>query len=195
MKNELISFEQIEKVCSSYMSQEELELINIYYKEACDIYKGMKRETGEDYIYHPLAVAYILSCLKMDPVTIGCALIHEVLSKEKMTEEEIEEKFGKESLEIIRSLTKIGSIKRTFKKEFNIDHDRRVVVGLAENPKVLFIRLADRTHNMRSLYIFDKEHQKYIIEETQICKNILTWEDCVLLSICARQIFKLDIMG
>lgn len=168
--NELKSFDDIMQVCSSYMKEDELKLVENYYGVAKRIYKGMKRETGEDYIYHPIAVAYILSCLKMDPITIGSALIHEALLKEKMTEEEIEKEFNEETLEIVKNLTKISNIKRTFKKETNVEHDRRVIVGLAENPKALFIKLADRTHNMRTLYVFDEDHQKEIIEETQ---NIL----------------------
>lgn len=162
--------EALEKKLSTYMTDENLELIKKYYKKALEIYDGMKRKTGEEYILHPIAVAGILASLKMDPVTIGSALLHEALLLDKMTEEEIERDFGEETKEIIVCLTKISNVKRTFKKESNVDHDRRVVVGLAENPKALFIRLADRTHNMRSLYVFPKEHREEIIEETQ---NIL----------------------
>lgn len=164
------SFEDIKKITSTYMTDEELNLLNDYYLDAKRIYKGMKRKTGEDYINHPLNCAYILTCLKMDPVTIGCSLIHEALLKNLMSEEELEEKYGPETLEIIKNLTTISNIKRTFKKDSNVEHDRRVVVGLAENPKALFIRLADRTDNMRTLEVFSEEHRNEIIEET---KNIL----------------------
>lgn len=163
-------YKTLEKKLATYMTEENLELINKYYLKALEIYKDMKRKTGEEYISHPIAVADILASLKMDPVTIGSALLHEALLLDKMTEEEIEEEFGEETKEIIVCLTKISNVKRTFKKESNVDHDRRVVVGLAENPKALFIRLADRTHNMRSLYVFPKEHREELIEETQ---NIL----------------------
>lgn len=168
--NELKSFDDVIKLCSMYMNEEEIQIIERYYEKAKEIYIGMKRQSGEDYIYHPLAVAYILANLKMDPTTIGCALIHECLLQDKMNEEEIEKMFGSEALSIIKSLTKISNIKRTFKKDTNVDHDRRVIVGLAENPKALFIKLADRTHNMRTLYVFDEEHKQEIIEETE---NIL----------------------
>ncbi len=168
--NEKKSFDDIKNLCSKYMNEEELKIIQKYYEQSIIIYKDMKRKTGEDYIHHPLNVAYILACLKMDPISIGCSLIHEAIIQNKMSEEQIENMFGSESLSIIKSLTKLSNIKRTFNKETNIEHDRRVIVGLAENPKALFIRLADRTDNMRTLYVFDKEHQKEIIEETE---NIL----------------------
>lgn len=108
--------EALEKKLSTYMTDENLELIKKYYKKALEIYDGMKRKTGEEYILHPIAVAGILASLKMDPVTIGSALLHEALLLDKMTEEEIERDFGEETKEIIVCLTKISNVKRTFKK-------------------------------------------------------------------------------
>ena len=105
--------EALEKKLSTYMTDENLELIKKYYKKALEIYDGMKRKTGEEYILHPIAVAGILASLKMDPVTIGSALLHEALLLDKMTEEEIERDFGEETKEIIVCLTKISNVKRT----------------------------------------------------------------------------------
>ena len=73
----LITYEDLTKLLKTYMSLDDLKIIDEYYEEAKDVFKDMKRETGEDYIYHPIAVAYTLAELKMDPVTIGSALIHE----------------------------------------------------------------------------------------------------------------------
>ena len=97
------------------MDHEYVDFINEYYNQAKIIYSDMKRETGEDYILHPINVAYILAELKMDPVTIGCALIHEAITLNKMTYEEIEEMFGSESAIIVSSITKISNLKQTFK--------------------------------------------------------------------------------
>ena len=150
---------------NKYMDSTYVDFVDRYYQQALIIYADMKRETGEDYIYHPINVAYILAELKMDPVTIGCALIHEAISLDKMTYEEIEEMFGTESADIVNSITKISHLKQTFKVN-NPEKYRRIIVGLSENPATLFIKFADRLHNLRSLTVHDKEHQKYIIDET-----------------------------
>ena len=160
------SYEELVDVLKTYMAPEYIEFINKYYEQAKIVYAGMKRETGEDYIYHPINVAYILADLKMDPVTIACALIHEAITLGKMTYEEVEEMFGTESANIVNSITKISNLKQTFKIN-NPEKYRRIIVGLSENPATLFIKFADRLHNLRTLKVHDKEHQKYIIDETQ----------------------------
>ena len=160
------TYEDLVDVLKTYMAPEYIEFINKYYEQAKNIYAGMKRETGEDYIYHPINVAYILADLKMDPVTIACALIHEAITLGKMTYEEVEEMFGTESANIVNSITKISNLKQTFKIN-NPEKYRRIIVGLSENPATLFIKFADRLHNLRTLKVHDKEHQKYIIDETQ----------------------------
>lgn len=160
------TYEDLVDVLKTYMAPEYIEFINKYYEQAKVVYAGMKRETGEDYIYHPINVAYILADLKMDPVTIACALIHEAITLGKMTYEEVEEMFGTESANIVNSITKISNLKQTFKIN-NPEKYRRIIVGLSENPATLFIKFADRLHNLRTLRVHDKEHQKYIIDETQ----------------------------
>ena len=160
------TYEDLVESIKTYMALEYIEFINKYYEQAKKVYAGMKRETGEDYIYHPINVAYILADLKMDPVTIACALIHEAITLGKMTYEEVEEMFGTESANIVNSITKISNLKQTFKIN-NPEKYRRIIVGLSENPATLFIKFADRLHNLRTLRVHDKEHQKYIIDETQ----------------------------
>lgn len=169
-KSNIILYDDLVNLLKTYMNKEEINLINKYYKEAEDIYKDMKRVTGEDYIYHPIAVAYALAELKMDPITIGSALIHESITLNKRTYEDIKEKFGEETAIILQSYSKISNLKRTFKKENNVERYRRIIVGLSENPKALFIKFADRLHNIKTIYVHDKEHQKEIIDETM---NIL----------------------
>ena len=159
-------YNELMDLLKSYMENEYIDFINKYYDQAKIIYEGMKRETGEDYILHPINVAYILAELKMDPLTIGCALIHEAISLEKMTFEEIEKMFGNESANIVSSVTKISNLRRTFKID-NPEKYRRIIVGLCENPATLFIKFADRLHNLRTLKVHSESHQKYIIDETQ----------------------------
>lgn len=147
------------------MDKEYIDFINEYYEQAKIVYDGMKRQSGEDYILHPINVAYILATLKMDPLTIGCALIHEAISLGKMTYDEIKDMFGEDSAIIVSSITKISNLKQTFKID-NPEKYRRIIVGLSENPSTLFIKFADRLHNLRTLKVHDEVHQKYIIDET-----------------------------
>lgn len=158
------NYDDLIKILSTYFSKEDLSDIEEYYKYAEEIYKGMKRLTGEDYIYHPINVAYLLAELKMDKITIGCALIHEAIYFEKDTYENILEKFGEETAEIVQSITKISNLKRTFKN--NIERYRKIVVGLADDPKSIFIKLADRLDNLKTIYVHPVEHQMDIVEET-----------------------------
>ena len=159
-------YNELLDLLKTYMEDEYIDFINKYYEQAKIIYEGMKRETGEDYILHPINVAYILAELKMDPLTIGCALIHEAISLNKMTYEEIENMFDSDSANIVNSITKISNLRRTFKID-NPEKYRRIIVGLCENPATLFIKFADRLHNLRTLKVHSESHQKYIIDETQ----------------------------
>ena len=159
------NYNDLINILEGYMSNEYVSFIDNYYNQAKIIYDGMKRYTGEDYIFHAINVAYILAMHKMDPVTIGCALIHEAISLDKMTYEEVEDMFGSDSANIVNSIAKISNLKQTFKNG-NPEKYRRIIVGLSENPATLFIKFADRLHNLRTLKVHDEEHQKYIIDET-----------------------------
>ncbi len=160
------SYNELVDVLKTYMESEYIDFIDKYYQEAVKIYEGMKRKTGVDYIVHPVNVAYILATYKMDPLTIGCALIHEAISLDKMSYEELEEKFDKQTADIVNSVSKISSLRQTFKVN-NPEKYRRIILGLSENPATLFIKFADRLHNLRTLNVHAPTHQKYILEETQ----------------------------
>ena len=163
-----MKYEDLLEKISKYMNEEEQETVNKYYECAKDIYDGMKRLTGEDYICHPIRVAGVLADLKIDCLAIGCALIHEAITLEKMSYEEVSEKFGEDTADILNQVTKLSHLKRTFANTKN-DEDkyRRIVVGLSANPLSLFIKLADRLDNLRSVDVHDKEHMLELIDETE----------------------------
>lgn len=160
-------YKKLITILKSYMDEDRINIVNKYYEKATIIYDGMNRLSGEEYICHPLRVSIILAELKMDALTIGCGLIHEALTLEKMTEEEVKEEFGEEVFSILSSITKISRLKRTFNKDNDKDKYRRIVVGLSENPITLFIKLADRLDNLRTIDPFDDEHIKEVASETE----------------------------
>ena len=159
-------YQKLKEILSTYMNEEQLKTIDKYYEYALKIYDGMNRLSGEEYVCHPLRVAIILAELKMDTLTIGSALIHEAVTLEKVTPEEICEEFSEDVSNILVSVSKISHLKRTFKND-DPDKYRRIIVGLSENPITLFIKLADRLDNLRTIDPFDKEHINEVVDETE----------------------------
>lgn len=168
MENKETEYKKLMDIIGSYMSSENIDVINNYYNYALKIYDGMTRMTGEEYICHSIRVAKILADLHMDTLTIGCALIHEAITLELVPPEEIDNKFGVDTLTILTSLSKLSHLKRTFTKNNNdADKYRRIVVGLSENPISLFIKLADRLDNLRTMYPHSTDHIKEVVMETE----------------------------
>lgn len=159
-------YQKLKEILSTYMNEEQLKTIDRYYEYAVKIYDGMNRLSGEEYVCHSVRVATILAELKMDTLTIGSALIHEAVTLEKVTPEEISEEFSEDVSNILVSVSKISHLKRTFKND-DPDKYRRIIVGLSENPITLFIKLADRLDNLRTIDSFDKEHINEVVDETE----------------------------
>lgn len=159
-------YQKLKEILSTYMNEEQLKTIDRYYEYAVKIYDGMNRLSGEEYVCHSVRVATILAELKMDTLTIGSALVHEAVTLEKASPEEISEEFSEDVSNILVSVSKISHLKRTFKND-DPDKYRRIVVGLSENPITLFIKLADRLDNLRTIDPFDKEHINEVVDETE----------------------------
>ncbi len=168
VKDDIITFEELYKeVKDNIQNTEELLKIKEAYQFALDRHKGQKRLTGEDFITHPIKVAYIVNSLSVDAVTIEAALLHEVLNEGKATFEEVQEQFGETVAMIVLSLNKINKLELTDESESSAIYLRKVLVGLATDVRVLFIKLADRLHNMRTNYAINPKKQKQKAYETQ----------------------------
>lgn len=168
MHDQQITFESIyEKLEKQDISQEYLTKITESYNFAKKEHAGYKRLSGDDYITHPLHVTNILIDLNVDETTIIAALLHEVLNNgHSATYEEVEAKFGSDVAKIVESISKINKLELVDNKESSAIYLRKVLVGLAEDPRVLYIKLADRLHNMRTNWAIKKEEQKQKAEET-----------------------------
>lgn len=165
MKIEL-NFEDLKKKLKNNFNESELEEIKTAYDFAEESHRGKTRLTNEPYITHPLNVALILSDLNVDKITIMGALLHEVLNNGNTTEEELEETFGSELANIVKTISTINKLELTDDKESSAIYLRKVLVGLAEDVRVLFIKLADRLHNMRTIWAVRPEKQKRKANET-----------------------------
>ena len=126
-------------------------LIRRSYAYAAEKHKDQKRNSGEPYIIHPLNTAFILAKLKMDDPTICAGLMHDVLEDTSVTKEEMEKEFGKEITSIVDGVTKLKKIQSKSKFENQADNYRKMVVAMANDIRVIIVKLADRLHNLRTL--------------------------------------------
>ena len=161
------SFEQLEEKLKTYINDEEdLNLIKRAYNYASVKHFGEKRLTGEDYITHPLSVAYILTSINADATTIAAALLHDVFYVSDAEEDEVKEQFGDDILSIVKGVTKINRLKFSGDSQSIIKNQRKILVGLSEDVRVIIIKLADRLHNMKTIYALDERKQKETSRET-----------------------------
>ncbi len=165
--NPNLTFEELyEKVSTYITSKAERKRLSEAYQFASEKHFGQKRLTGEDYIVHPLNVAYILSDINADAATLCAALLHDVIEDCDCTYEEVEKKFGKEIADLVNGVTKINRLKFTCDNEAVIANHRKILVGLCEDVRILIIKFADRLHNMRTLWILPEKKQKDKAKET-----------------------------
>jgi len=168
MNSEIITYEDLyKKISKNLTSSEDLDFIRKAYEFANNIHAGEFRLSGEAYINHCLNVAMTITDLNYDAVTLVVAIIHNTLENEKTTLEEIEEKFGGEVAKLIDSVNKINKLELSDSTEASAIYLRKVLVGLALDVRVLYIKLAVRLQNMRTLYAIKPYKQKLTAIETE----------------------------
>lgn len=154
------------EVCKYIISEEDRHMISKAYLYSYEKHFGRKRRTGEDHIIHPLNVAYILSDINADYQTICAALIHDVIEDCGVTKEEIVNEFSLEIANLVDGITKINKLNVSGDSESVLASHRKIIVGLTEDVRVIIIKLADRLHNMRTLWILNEHKQKETAKET-----------------------------
>lgn len=165
--NPNITFDEVFSKVSLYITKEEdRKLITKSYLFAYEKHFGQKRHTGEDYIVHPLNVAYILSDINADTSTICAALLHDTIEDCNVTKEELAKEFGNEIASLVDGVTKINKLNFSGENEATLANHRKIIVGLTEDVRVIIIKLADRLHNMRTLWVLSEKKQKENSRET-----------------------------
>ena len=161
------SYEQLEEKLKKYIKiDDEINEIKKAYEFANAKHLGQKRNSGDDYIIHPLNVAYILSEIHADSKTIEAALLHDTIEDCDVTKEEIENLFGEEVAKLVESITKINKLNFSGDTEAMIANQRKILVGMTEDVRVIILKLADRLHNMRTLWALSEKRQKANAKET-----------------------------
>ncbi len=154
------------KRIQQYNANPRVDFIKEAYEFAEHAHAGQFRNSGEPYISHPLAVAIILAGLELDLITVGAGLLHDVVEDTKITQEEIEAKFGQEIALLVDGVTKLSRIEYRSKEEQQAENLRKMFLAMAKDIRVILIKLADRLHNMRTLKHQSANKQKEIAQET-----------------------------
>ena len=166
MDNRIISYDDLKLKLDEYLTKEEVKEIDKAYIYAKEKHKGQYRKTGEEYINHPLFVAYILTSINADKDTIISALLHDTIEDTEASKAEIKEMFGAVVAQLVDGVTKINNINVSTDNEYLTSYYKKIIVGMSEDVRVIIIKLADRLHNMRTLYALDHEKQKRKAKET-----------------------------
>lgn len=146
--------------------QYDLSKIVSAYELAEKFHHDQKRESGEPYISHPLAVSYILLELGMDTDTICAALLHDVVEDTECTLEELQKRFGTDVAMLVNGVTKLKKVETFTKDEQKAENIRKILLAMSEDIRVIIIKLADRLHNMRTLNFCRDEKRRTIAHET-----------------------------
>ncbi len=130
------------------------------YKFALDAHKNQKRDEGVPYIIHPVAVADILTELKLDSATITTGLLHDTIEDTKVTYKSVKEEFGKEVADLVDGVTKISELEDKAADNSKAENFRKLILATSKDIRVLLVKLADRLHNMRTLNFLKDENKK-----------------------------------
>ena len=144
----------------------DVDVIRRAYAIAAEAHAGQTRRTGDPYIAHPIAVAQILAAYGLDTATIVAALLHDVVEDTEISLEDIERDFGDEVALLVDGVTKLDRIKFSSREEQQAATIRKMAVAMAKDIRVLLIKLADRTHNMRTIDPLPEEKRRRVASET-----------------------------
>ncbi|GAB2672628.1 RelA/SpoT family protein [Paenibacillus thermoaerophilus] len=161
-----MTIEQLLEKASAYLKPPELDKIREAYDFADKAHAGQTRKSGEPYILHPLAVADIVTDMQMDAISIIAALLHDVVEDTSVPLSQVEERFGHACAMVVDGLTKLEKIKFKSREEAQNENYRKMFIAMAQDIRVILIKLADRLHNMRTLKYQSEESQRRIAHET-----------------------------
>jgi guanosine-3',5'-bis(diphosphate) 3'-pyrophosphohydrolase len=154
------------RACKPTMQKGDKKEIRKAFDMALESHKEMRRKSGEPYIYHPIAVAQIAAEeIGLGTTSIVCALLHDVVEDTDITLEDIEREFGKKTAKIIDGLTKIAGV-FDYNSSLQAENFRKMLLTLADDVRVILIKLADRLHNMRTMDFMPRHKQLKIASET-----------------------------
>ena len=162
----MIRFDDILEKASSLYSEKDITILKKAYVFAARAHKGQIRRSGEPYLSHPLEVAQMLSEMKLDGVTLAAGLLHDVLEDTEVTTKELEEAFGPEITALVEGVTKITRVQASSPETRQAESIRKIILAMTDDLRVIFIKLADRVHNLKTLKFLPENKQRQIAQET-----------------------------
>jgi len=159
-------FRHVRDSVSQHYPQADLAMLRRAFDFADQAHRGQTRVTGEPYITHPLASAQILADLGIDPVAVTAAILHDVPEDSDLTLNDIEEQFGPEVAQLVDGVTKLSRFSTHTHEEQQAENIRKMFLAMADDIRVVLIKLADRLHNMRTLYALPEDKQQRIARQT-----------------------------
>lgn len=168
MSEPLPRFEDILELVQSYHADCDEVLLRRAYVFSAMAHKGQRRVSGEPYLVHPLEVARLLAEMHLDEVAIATGLLHDLLEDTWVSEEELEAQFGEHITALVRALTKITTMERSFaaRQAAQAETFRRMLLASIDDVRVILVKLADRTHNMETLHALPEPRRRRIATET-----------------------------
>ncbi|MBV7391146.1 MULTISPECIES: RelA/SpoT family protein [Enterococcus] len=151
---------------AEYMGKEHVAFVEKAYNFAFEAHKEQVRQSGEPYIIHPIQVAGILADLHMDPHTVATGFLHDVVEDTEVTLEDLKNEFGADVALLVDGVTKLGKIKYKSHEEQLAENHRKMLLAMAQDLRVIMVKLADRLHNMRTLKFLRDDKQRRIARET-----------------------------
>src|SRR5260370_5514596 len=154
---------------SAYHPDPDLDVIKKAYVYSAKVHQGQLRNSGEPYLVHPLEVAGILAQLKLDEASVVTGLLHDTIEDTLATPEELSELFGPEIAQLVDGVTKLSKFSASAtlsQEEKQAENFRKMIIAMAQDIRVILVKLADRTHNMRTLEHMKEEKQRRIAQET-----------------------------
>jgi GTP diphosphokinase / guanosine-3',5'-bis(diphosphate) 3'-diphosphatase len=162
----MIRYEDLAEKIKRNHPDASLGIVQRGYVVSAKYHKGQVRLSGEPYLTHPLEVADILAELKLDTISITSGLLHDVLEDTLMSPEDLRKQFGDEVFQIVDGVTKISQVQFASREQKQADNFRKMLLAMIGDIRVLFVKLADRLHNMRTLQFLPPESRERISRET-----------------------------
>ncbi len=149
-----------------YNPDADLELIERAFNYAAEAHDGQYRRSGQDFIHHPVGAAEILAEFRLDDATLAAVLLHDVVEDTPRTLEDVADEFGDEITSLVEGVTKLTRIQFSSREEAQAENYRKMIVAMAQDIRVILIKLADRLHNMRTIEYLGKQKQNQKARET-----------------------------
>ena len=166
-KEEAYTLDDLLAKAKTYIkNNDDIELIKNAYAFASKAHAGQLRLTGDDYMLHPLNVALILTEIYADSQTLATALLHDVINFSNVTIEDVEEAFGKEIKELVDGISRINKLSLSADNDALASYHKKILVGLSGDVRIIILKIADRLHNMRTLWAIPERKRKEKAKET-----------------------------